>query len=90
MRVICGIHDTCSDSWLSPMFWQTRRQAVRAFKDVIADKNTEFARHPEDYNLFSLGTFDEQSGAVVGAEPVLVCSGVSLLSELEELRHEVA
>ncbi len=57
------IYDSKSEAYLQPFFLLTRGQAVRAIRDCVSDRDHQFGRHPEDYTLFELGTFDDSACA---------------------------
>lgn len=59
-----AVFDVKSDAYLTPFFFPTRGQAVRAFKDLANDPNTTIGRHPEDYKLVHLAEYDDSTGAV--------------------------
>lgn len=48
-----------------PFFVNTVAQAVRSFQDEVQRKSpdNELSRHPEDFELFELGTWDEDRAA---------------------------
>lgn len=50
--------------------------AVRHFTDLLADKNTMLASHPEDYELLHLGEQDETTGDITSMRPNVVLTGV--------------
>lgn len=56
------VKDTAAEAYLPPFFMQSRGAALRAFADAVKDPQHQFAKHPEDYFLFEMGTFDEQTG----------------------------
>lgn len=61
---IVAIHDRAVDAYLRPWFVPALGQAVRAFGDEInrpAADNT-MNQHPEDYDLYHLGSWDDQTG----------------------------
>jgi len=60
------IYDTASASYMRPFFSQADGQAVRGFKDIATDKDHEIGRHPEDYTLFRMGTFNDITGELKG------------------------
>lgn len=62
---VFSILDEKSKVFSQPFFMTAKGQAVRAFSDLVADKNSAIARHPEDYRLYLLGEFDDLSGAFV-------------------------
>lgn len=62
--IIVAIRDRAVDAFFRPVFAPTIGVAVRSFQDEInrQDPNNELAKHPEDYDLYQLGTFDEETG----------------------------
>lgn len=76
--VICSIHDTKAEAFSQPMFFQAVGQALRSFIDAVTDErdgNNNFAKHPEDFNLFRIGTFDDQTGEIVPEAPFHLGNG---------------
>ena len=45
----------------SPFYLHMEGEAVRAFADMANDKNHPVGQHPEDYTLFCLGDWNDQS-----------------------------
>ena len=39
--------------------------AIRWFGDIVANKETPYNKHPEDYQLFKVGTLNEDTGELV-------------------------
>lgn len=58
------VFDVKAKAYLPPFFLPQVGQAVRSFGDAIDDPAHAFAKHPEDYTLFLVGTFDDASGVV--------------------------
>jgi len=56
------IYDEKSEAYLQPFFLDTVGQAKRAVTDCVNDENHQFCKHPADYTLFELGTFDDSTG----------------------------
>jgi hypothetical protein len=46
-----------------PFFMSHNAQAVRAVAELGEDQRTQVGRHPADYQLVELGTWDDQTGA---------------------------
>ncbi len=63
-----SIYDSKVEAFLQPFFMQTRAAAIRAVTDTVANPEHLFAKHPEDYTLFYLGSFEDQK-AVFDLEP---------------------
>lgn len=75
--IICAIHDTKAEAFAQPMFFQAVGQAVRAFIDAVSDGDpkSNLANHPEDFNLFRIGTYDDQTGEIVPEAPFHLGNG---------------
>lgn len=51
--------------------------AIRQWDIVRADKETKFGKNPEDFDLFEIGTYDDESGKLSNHTPPLhLSSGV--------------
>lgn len=54
--------------------------AIRQFADAVNDKTTRWNRHPEDYSLWHVGTFDTTVGSMNGVIPVNLVNAVAVMS----------
>lgn len=54
------VYDKKAEAYLPPFNMQSTGQAMRTFEDTVNDEDHAFNKHPEDYALFELGTFDDQ------------------------------
>ncbi len=79
--IMCSIFDTVASAWLTPMFFQSQAQGMRSFSDAVNDGESAFWKHPEDYSLFEVGTFDPSTGIVetLGQGPAVICIGVNVV-----------
>lgn len=60
--IVCSVRDSAVDAFMRPFCVNTIGQAVRGFSDEAMNKESEIHKHARDYELFQLGTFDEESG----------------------------
>lgn len=77
-RIICSIHDVKAEAYLSPMFFMARGQAIRAFSDAV-NGDSDIAKHPEDFTLFVIGEWSEDSGQIKGVVHESLGNGVNFL-----------
>lgn len=63
-----SIFDIKAEVFSPPFFMTTHGEAIRAFKDLANDPNTTVGRHPSDFRLMCIGTFDNCSGKFEAAE----------------------
>lgn len=76
------VYDEKAEAYLPPFILPTRAMAGRLFADCINDNNHAFGKHPHDYTLFQLGTFDDSSAAVnIKLEPI--GNGVEFIQNVE-------
>lgn len=59
---VVAIKDHKADCYSQPMFFATEGQAIRAFQDALNDPQSNMHKHPSDYDLYKLGTFDDLEG----------------------------
>lgn len=69
VRAFC-IYDTKVAFYHTPFFFPHVGQAVRAVVDAATDPGTQLARHPADFVLMEIGTFDDQVGEIYRIPPV--------------------
>lgn len=66
--VIVSVRDSAADAFMNPFFVPTTGMAVRAFGDEVNKVGSPMNAHPADYELFEVGSFDEDSGKVVSVD----------------------
>lgn len=59
-----SVFDIKAGAYIPPFYMQNDGMARRAFADSANDPNHQFCRNAEDYTLFRLGQFDDQSGRI--------------------------
>lgn len=59
---VFSVFDVKIGGYMQPFFSQTKGTALRAFMDVLTDKQHQFCKYPEDYSLIHIGWFDDVTG----------------------------
>lgn len=64
IRQIVSIYDRAADAFGPPAFVPALGQAIRNFQDEInrAAPDNSMHNHPDDFDLFHLGTYDDSTG----------------------------
>ena len=75
-----AIYDQKAKAYLTPFCMHNDAMAVRGFGDAINDPATRFGQHPEDYLLYQLAEWHDDSGEFVPQDPGLVVNGISLVN----------
>lgn len=78
---IVALHDRAANAYARPYYVQALGQAIRSFLDELnrnAPENPMWS-HPDDFNLFHLGFYDEDSGRFENLpQPFKIADGKSL------------
>ena len=76
--VLCSVKDRAADAYGRPMFVPSTGVAIRSFSDEInrqADDN-QLYNHPDDFDLYEFGEFDDNNGQfVIYEQPKLLSLG---------------
>lgn len=61
---ICTVKDRAADAYGRPMFVPSTGVAIRSFSDEINRNNADnqLYNHPDDFDLYELGSFDDNTG----------------------------
>jgi len=57
-----SIRDSKSEIFNRPFFKNTEGEALRDFETGVKDPSTMLHNHPEDFDLFYLGVYDDNTG----------------------------
>lgn len=77
---VVAVRDRALDSFGSPIFVVATGQAIRSFSDEVNNPESPFAKHPDDYDLYQLGMFDQDEGTLVPiGTPKLLVIGKDLV-----------
>jgi len=76
-HVVCAVRDRASDTFGRPFFVRTLGEANRSFIDEVnrASADNQLYAHPEDFDLYEIGSFDDDSGDLVAIKPRMVAVG---------------
>lgn len=66
---ICAVRDRAVDGFMQPFFVPAIGLALRSFSDEVNRPESPMYAHPEDYDLFHIGTYDDQKGALLPLDP---------------------
>lgn len=60
-----AIRDIKTESFNMPYFQTHKAAAMRSFQDLASDPQAIICKHPADFQLFEIGTYNSQTGAMV-------------------------
>ncbi len=65
-----AIYDSAALAYNAPFSFGQMGQAVRAFADLASDPNSNISKHPQDYVLFMIGQYNDNTGVMEPMEHV--------------------
>lgn len=76
LQVFC-VKDRATEVFGTPMFMLSVGQANRSFTDEVNREgpDNQIYQHPDDFDLYALGSFDSESGEFATSTPVVVARG---------------
>lgn len=63
MKVILkayAIYDSKTQTFSQPMFMQSHGSMMRAWVDHVNESGSNIGKHPEDYILYEIGSYDDE------------------------------
>lgn len=65
---VCAVKDRAVNAYNRPIYVPTVGVAIRSFTDEVNRKDSELQNHPEDYDLYELGQWDDETAIYVPLE----------------------
>lgn len=59
---VYSVYDHQIESFARPFFMQSKGEAIRGWIQVVNDPGTQINKTPQDFILFELGEYDDQTG----------------------------
>lgn len=81
------IRDTKADAYLPPFFLPRKEMAMRVFDQCVNSKDHQFGKWPQDYTLFQIGQFDDETGTCVTYAPESLGNGLEYLKPASTLNN---
>lgn len=78
-KMIFSVFDNKASVYCIPFYQENLGTAIRSFAAALKDQNSLMAQFPEDYGLYQIGVFDDQTGEITAQVPLHVASATSLL-----------
>jgi len=78
MTQVFAIFDKKALAYMAPFFQPNELVAMRNVGSAVADEESLLGKYPEDYDLYQVGTWDDQSGALVAVGPKFLINCASM------------
>lgn len=77
------IRDIKSNTFNRPFGGLTVEQVKRSIYSGIKQGDSEIAQFPEDFELYLIADFDDQTGIITGQQPAMICNCREIVSSYE-------
>lgn len=78
-----SIRDAKAEIFNPPFYKGTHGEAERDFRTLISDDKSMVAKYPEDYDLYFVGFYDDQTGKVEPLEtPQHIIKAVQIAAQV--------
>ena len=81
-----SIYDTKSETYFQPIFLMNEAMMLRQFADMANDKDCAISKHPEDYTLYHLGSWQDQDSKIKTINKTLIASAHEHVIQSRELK----
>lgn len=76
---IYSIRDSKAEIYNAPFFQKTHGEAERSFKTLANDQKSTVCQHPEDFDLWYLGVYNDRTGTIQSLEtPQHIAKAISM------------
>lgn len=82
IKHIYCIYDKKANAFTNdPFMVDFKGQAMRGFADLANSRDNDIGKHPEDYSLFYLGTFNKETAEIIteAGGKVHACDALTLI-----------
>jgi hypothetical protein len=85
------IYDAKAQMYNKPFYMHNDAIAQRALADLRMDPATDVSRYPEDFILFSIGSYEDTTAEIEKHEPRVICRAHEIqLPTLQEVAKQEA
>lgn len=64
MKLLVALFDRATEAFAPVMTVHTRAEALRTFRQEVNNPQSPLNKHPTDYELHILGSYDDQTGFI--------------------------
>ena len=83
---IFALRDTRAGFFHRPFVARSTNEALRNFASLVTDsKESPLTQYPGDFDLFELGSYDEQQGLISVSQHILLANGKEFVVPLSKM-----
>lgn len=83
-----SIRDSKAEIFHPPFFNLTHGQAERNFTELVNDEKSTLSKHPEDFDLYYVGEYDDMTGKIQALDtPQHLCKAIQFKRTLQSVKN---
>lgn len=89
---VFSVFDAKLASFGRPWYELTEASAIRVFTDAVNDdsnQNNQWFKHPEDFSLFHIGEFNDETGNVEPCLPVSLVTASAIYNHQKTIQMDL-
>lgn len=79
-----AVYDAKVKAFNTPIHYRNAAEATRSFADACNDPKTTLCQHPEDYQFFEIGEYDDENGVAITYETKIPLGLASQFKKLDK------
>ena len=81
IKFLYVVYDSKSETYNTPFAEITDASAIRSFAGVCKNPDTILGQHPEDFTLFRIGHYNDQTSEITPQAPERLATGIDVTKE---------
>ena len=83
---VFSVFDSKLQVFNTPFFSRSAADASRSFSDLVRDSRTTVGQHPDDFFLYEIGQYSDETGELVASAPTQIAAATAFVSAIEDLK----
>lgn len=83
---VFSVFDSKLQVFNTPFFSRSEADATRSFSDLVRDSRTTVGQHPEDFFLYDIGLYSDETGEIDGSTPKQIAAATAFVSMIEDAK----
>lgn len=79
LHQVIVIFDTKALVYSKPLYFPSLAAAIRSFEDAVNTDTSDYAKHPEDYIMFHIGTYEDLDATIALQPSTEIVKAVTLV-----------
>ena len=81
---VFSVFDSKLQVFNTPFFSRSAADASRSFSDLVRDSRTTVGQHSDDFFLYEIGQYSDETGELVACAPTQIAAATAFVSTIED------